>query len=70
MEHVGKHYEKGGGEEKEDDELRDWAAREGLIRQVGPGKWRLKGLKEDRVKGEGRSQAEYDEDADAEGEIE
>ena len=71
MEHVGKHYEKGDGEEKEDDELREWAAKEGLIHRVGKGRWRLKGLKEDRFD---RVKAEpgvsVDDDEDAEGDVE
>jgi hypothetical protein len=68
MEHVGKHYEKGEGEEKEDEELREWAVREGLLRQISNGTWRLKGLKND---GDTEVvQHQLDDDEDAEGEEE
>jgi hypothetical protein len=49
MEHVGKHYEKGEGEEQEDEELRQWASREGKVYHAGKGLWRLKDLKEDHT---------------------
>jgi hypothetical protein len=66
MEHVGKHYEKGEGEEKEDEELREWAVREGLLRQISNGTWRLKGLKDDRDTEVVQHQLDDDEDAEGE----
>lgn len=45
MEHVGKHFEKGETGEKEDDELREWASQEGLIKKVGQDRWILSTLK-------------------------
>lgn len=43
MEHVGKHFEKGDGEETEDEELRRWALQEEIITPLGHGQFRLVG---------------------------
>ena len=46
MEHVSKHFEKGDGDEGEDEELRTWALREGIVEKVNEGAFRLAGLKD------------------------
>lgn len=46
MEHVSKHFEKGDGEEGEDEELRSWALQEGIVEKAGDGNYRLAGLKD------------------------
>ncbi|KAL9107905.1 MAG: hypothetical protein Q9227_007227 [Pyrenula ochraceoflavens] len=46
MEHVSKHFEKGEGDEGEDEELRNWALQEGIVEKVGESQYRLAGLKD------------------------
>jgi len=46
MEHVGKHFEKGDRQVREDLELRAWAIREGVIRPVGKDRWLLSTLRD------------------------
>lgn len=46
MEHVSKHFEKGDGEEGEDEELRSWAVQEGIVEKTNEGSYRLTGLKD------------------------
>jgi hypothetical protein len=43
MEHVGKHYEQGDQNEREDVDLREWALEHGLIQPTRPGGWVLTG---------------------------
>ena len=57
MEHVGKHLEKGDIEEKEDEELREWALQEGIIAAVGHGRFVLAN-KEDVPRDLGEEDAE------------
>jgi hypothetical protein len=58
MEHVGKHFEAGLFQEKEDPELRAWALRESLIKPAGRGKWLLS----DRRDGDDEEDAEAEDE--------
>lgn len=62
MEHVGKHFEKGDKDEREDEELREWALRQGIITEVAHGRFRMVGK-------EGEAHPDIG-DEDAEGEDE
>ena len=84
MEHVGKHFEgKNNGatdvgnlHEEEDDDLREWALQEGIVRDYGPKGFWLVGMEPAEVSNAGRSSRrrvrpqQKDDEEDAEGENE
>lgn len=84
MEHVGKHFEgKNNGatdvgnlHEEEDDDLREWALQEGIVRDYGPRGFWLVGMEPAEVSNTGRSSRrrvrpqQKDDEEDAEGENE
>lgn len=59
MEHVGKHFEKGDRQIREDVELREWAIKEGVIRAVGKDRWLLSTLRDAGVPDRAEQDVEY-----------